>query len=33
VADLLGLGVRLLLALLAATTQAQHEVQGGLLEG
>ena len=31
VLDLLGGGVDLLLALLAATTQAQHEVQGRLL--
>merc|ERR1712225_57122 len=31
VLDLLGLGVRLLLTLLTATTQAEHEVQSGLL--
>merc|ERR1712070_1013108 len=31
VLDLLGLGVRLLLALLATATQAQHQVEGRLL--
>merc|ERR1712138_53998 len=31
VLDLLGLGVGLLLALLAASTETEHEVQGGLL--
>ena len=31
VLDLLGLGVLLLLALLASTTQAKHKVEGGLL--
>jgi hypothetical protein len=31
VLDLLGGGVDLLLALLATTTQAEHEVKGGLL--
>ena len=31
VLDLLGGGVNLLLALLATTTQAEHEVKGGLL--
>ena len=31
VLDLLGSGVHLLLALLTTTTQAEHEVKGGLL--
>jgi hypothetical protein len=31
VLDLLGLGVRLLLALLGATSEAEHQVEGGLL--